>query len=79
MDGCLGYISRVHGCLVYISHVDGCIDINFIIMIIIININITSSTGQSKKHKIIYKLLTQPHKHLRHLKLKNKLREATND
>ena len=44
------------------------------VIIIIIK---TSSTGQSMKNKIVYKLLTQPHTH--HGKLKNKLMEATND
>ena len=39
----------------------------------------TSSTGQRVKNKIVYKLLTQPHKHLHHEKQKNKLREETND
>ena len=38
----------------------------------------TSSTGSSGK-KIVYILLSQPHKHLYHGKLKNKLREATSD
>ena len=46
------------------------------IIIIIIK---TSSTGPSGKDKIVYKLLTQPHKQLHHAKLKNKLREATNE
>ena len=57
--------------------------VGFIVIIIIIIIVIiiikTSSTGQSEKNKIVYKLLTQPHKHLHHRKLKNKLGEATND
>ena len=35
----------------------------WLIIIIIIK---TSSTGPSRKNKIVYKLLTQPHKHLRH-------------
>ena len=39
----------------------------------------TSSTGPSRKNKVVYKLLPQPHKHLRQGKLKNKLREATSD
>ena len=39
----------------------------------------SSSTGQSRKNYIDYKLLSQPHKNLRHRKLKNKLMEATND
>ena len=39
----------------------------------------TSSTGPPGKNKIVYKLLTQPHKQLQHGKLKNKRREATND
>ena len=30
----------------------------------------TSSTGPSGKSKVAYKLLSQPHKHLRHGKLK---------
>ena len=47
--------------------------------IIIIVIIKTSRTGRGGKTKIVYKLLSQPHKHLRHGKLKNKLREATND
>ena len=47
-----------------------------IIIIIIIKI---SSTGQSGKNKIVYKLLTQTHKHQHHIKQKNKLIEATND
>ena len=31
------------------------------------------------ENEIVYELLSQPHKHLLHGKLKNKLREATND
>ena len=50
-----------------------------IIIIIIIVIIKTSSTGTRGKNKIAYKLLSQPHKHLRHGKLKNKDTEATND
>ena len=50
----------------------------YIIIIIIIIIK-TSSTGPSGKNKTVYKLLTQPHKHLRHGKFKSKLREATKD
>ena len=39
----------------------------------------TSSTGPSEKNKVVYKLLSQTHKHLRHGKLKKTpLREATN-
>ena len=39
----------------------------------------TSSTDPSGKNKVVYKLLSQPHKHLRHGKLKKaQLREATN-
>ena len=46
-----------------------------VLAIIIISIIIikTSSTGPSKKKKIVYKFPTQPHKHLHHGKLKNKL------
>ena len=54
------------------------ININIIIIIIIIIIK-TSSTVPSEKNKIVYKLLTQPNKHLHRENLKNKLREATND
>ena len=40
----------------------------------------TSSTGPGGKNKIVYKLLSQPHKHaLGHGKLKKKLGKATND
>ena len=39
------------------------------LIIIIINIK-TSSTGPSWKNKVVYKLLSQPHKHLCHGKLK---------
>ena len=46
-------------------------------IVIIINIK-TSSPGPSWKNKIVYKLISQPHKHLCNRKLK-KLREATND
>ena len=50
---------------------------NFIsIFIIIIK---TSSTGPSGKNKVVYKLLSQPHKHLRHGKLnKTQLGDAPN-
>ena len=48
-------------------------------IIIIIFIIKTSSTGQSGKNKIVYKLLSQPNKNLRHGKLRNKLTKATND
>ena len=41
-----------------------------IFIIIIIIIIKTSSTGPSGKNKIAYKLLSQPHHHLRHVKLK---------
>ena len=41
-----------------------------IIIIIIIK---TSITGPSWKNKIVYKLLSQPHKHLRHRKLKKRV------
>ena len=38
----------------------------------------TSSTGQSGKNKVVYKLLSQPHKHLRHGKLKKtQIRKTT--
>ena len=38
----------------------------------------TSSTVPSEKNKVVYKLLSQPHRHLRHGKLKKtQLREAT--
>ena len=47
-------------------------------LIIIIIIIKTSSTGPSGKNKIAYKYLLKHHKHLRHEKLKKKLREATN-
>ena len=48
------------------------------IMFIII-INKTSSTGPSGKEKVVYKLLSQPHKNLRHGKLKKpQLWEVTN-
>ena len=47
------------------------------VIIIIIIIIKTSSTGPIGKNKIVYKLLTQPHKRLRHERLKNELREAT--
>ena len=49
------------------------------VVIIIIIIIKTSSTGPIGKNKIVHKLLTQPHKHLRHGKTKKQLREATND
>ena len=45
-----------------------------LIMIIIIK---TSSTGPSRKKKIVSKLLSQPHKHLRHRKLNNTTDGAT--
>ena len=49
-----------------------------IITIIIIIIIISRSTGPSGKNKVVYKLLSQPHKHLRYGKLnKTKLMEAT--
>ena len=32
-----------------------------------------SCTGSSEKNKIVYKFLSQPHKHLRHRKLKNQI------
>ena len=49
-----------------------------IIFIIIIIIIIIISTGSSGKNKIAYKLLAQPHKHLRQGKLKKtQLGEAT--
>ena len=51
----------------------------FIIIIIITIIIKTSSTSPSGKNKIVYKLFSQPHNYLRHGKLKNKLREATNN
>ena len=39
----------------------------------------TSSTSPSGRKKVVYKLLLQPHKHMRHGKLKKtQLREATN-
>ena len=53
--------------------VDGCQSKQVVIIIK------TGSTGPSGKNKIVYKLLSQLHKHLRHRKPKNKLREATND
>ena len=40
---------------------------------------IINKIGSSGKNEIVYKLLSQPHKHLRHGKLrKTQLREATN-
>ena len=54
----------------YIYDVDAYGEIQRIIIIIIIIIIKTSSTGPSGKNKIVYKLLSQPHKHLRHRKLK---------
>ena len=51
--------------------------IDFIIIIIIIIK--TSSAGPSLKNKDVYKLLSQPHKHLRHVILKKtQLRKVTN-
>ena len=48
-------------------------------MIIIIIIIKTSSTGPSRKNHVVYKLLSQPQKHLRNGKLKKtQLKEATN-
>ena len=49
----------------------------FFYSIIIIIIK-TSSTGPNGKNKIVYKFLSQLHKHLRLGKLENKLIEATN-
>ena len=50
-------------------------NVRVIIIIIIIK---TSSTGQGGKTKLLYKLLSQPHKHLRHEKQKKtQLRETT--
>ena len=44
----------------------------------IISIIKTSSTGPSGKNRVVYKLISQPHKHLRHGKMKKtQLREAT--
>ena len=45
-----------------------------IIIIIIIK---TSSTDPSGKNKIVYKLLTQPHKHLRHGKTEKQTQESS--
>ena len=47
-------------------------DTRYIIIIVIILIIKTSSTGPRGKNKIVYKLRTQPHKHLHHRKLKTK-------
>ena len=38
-----------------------------------------ASQAQMEETKFCHKLLSQPHKHLLHVKLKNKLRVATND
>ena len=50
-----------------------------IMMIIIVIIIIKSGTGPSGKTNIISELLSPPHNHLRHGKLRNKLSEETND
>ena len=53
--------------------------INWLLVTLVIIIIIkTSSTGHSGENKVVYKLLSQPHKHLRHGKQKKtQLREAT--
>ena len=50
-----------------------------IISIIFIIIIKTSSTGSSGENKVVYKFLSQPHKHLRHRKLKKPTVECTLD
>ena len=51
----------------------------YFIFIIIVIISKTCKTGPSRKNKVVYKLLSQPHKQPRHAKLKKtRLREATN-
>ena len=48
---------------------------NFSVFTRVIIIIKTSSTGPSWKNKIVYKLLTQPHKHLRHGKTEKQTQE----
>ena len=51
----------------------------FVVIIIIIIIINARKTGPSGKTKVVYKLLSQRHKHLRYGKLKKtQLRETTN-